>query len=146
MPLNQGVIDLIEFRAPRGCLVNPGVSRAVLCFHGRSGRSYQRDHAVALSKLLPGRVTAGRYATGNNLTAGGYDPARREDFRLVHLQSGGCGARATKDGNSAEWHLMANCKNESMEVWEQRYPVTISNDTNSSRTPAAPENGAAASV
>ena len=35
---------------------------------------------LALSKLLPERVTAGSYATGNNLTAGGYDPERQEDF------------------------------------------------------------------
>src|SRR5437870_8635711 len=78
---------------------------------------------LVLSKLLPDRVMASSYATGNNLTGWGVDPKSREEFLWYIFESGGCGARASKDGNSAEWHLMANCKNESMEVWEQRYPV-----------------------
>jgi N-methylhydantoinase B/oxoprolinase/acetone carboxylase alpha subunit len=122
-PLNQGVIDLIEFRAPRGCLVNPVYPAPCFASTADPGDRISEIMQLALSKLLPERVTAGSYATGNNLTAGGYDPERQEDFVWYIFESGGCGARATKDGNSAEWHLMANCKNESMEVWEQRYPV-----------------------
>jgi N-methylhydantoinase B/oxoprolinase/acetone carboxylase alpha subunit len=123
VPLNQGVIDLIEFRAPRGCLVNPVYPAPCFASTADPGDRISEIMQLALSKLLPERVTAGCYATGNNLTAGGYDPAHHEDFVWYIFESGGCGARATKDGNSAEWHLMANCKNESMEVWEQRYPV-----------------------
>jgi len=123
VPLNQGVIDLIDFRAPRGCLVNPIYPAPCFASTADPGDRISEIMQLALGKLLPGRVTAGCYATGNNLTAGGYDPVRHEDFVWYIFESGGCGARATKDGNSAEWHLMANCKNESMEVWEQRYPV-----------------------
>ena len=122
-PLNQGVIDLIEFRAPRGCLVNPVYPAPCFASTADPGDRISEIMQLALSKLLPDRVTAGSYATGNNLTAGGFDPHRHEDFVWYIFESGGCGARATKDGNSAEWHLMANCKNESMEVWERRYPV-----------------------
>jgi N-methylhydantoinase B len=123
VPLNQGVIDLIEFRAPRGCLVNPVYPAPCFASTADPGDRISEIMQLTLSKLLPERVTAGSYATGNNLTAGGYDPGHNEDFVWYVFESGGCGARATKDGNSAEWHLMANCKNESMEVWEQRYPV-----------------------
>lgn len=123
VPLNQGVIDLIEFRAPRGSLVNPVYPAPCFASTADPGDRISEIMQLALGKLLPDRVTAGCYATGNNLTAGGYDPARHEDFIWYIFESGGCGARATKDGNSAEWHLMANCKNESMEVWEQRYPL-----------------------
>ena len=31
--------------------------------------------------------------------------------------------RYRADGNSAEWHPTANCKNESIEQWEHQYPV-----------------------
>jgi N-methylhydantoinase B/oxoprolinase/acetone carboxylase alpha subunit len=123
VPLNQGVIDLIDFRAPRGCLVNPVYPAPCFASTADPGDRISEIMQLALSKLLPDRVTAGCYATGNNLTAGGYDPIHQEDFVWYIFESGGCGARATKDGNSAEWHLMANCKNESMELWEQRYPV-----------------------
>jgi N-methylhydantoinase B/oxoprolinase/acetone carboxylase alpha subunit len=123
VPLNQGVIDLIEYRAPSGSLVNPVYPAPCFASTADPGDRVSEIMQLALSKLLPERVTAGSYATGNNLTAGGYDAEQGGDFVWYIFESGGCGARATKDGNSAEWHLMANCKNESMEVWEQRYPV-----------------------
>jgi N-methylhydantoinase B/oxoprolinase/acetone carboxylase alpha subunit len=123
VPLNQGVIDLIEFRAPRGCLVNPVYPAPCFASTADPGDRISEIMQLTISKLLPERVTAGSYATGNNLTGGGFDPKIHEDFVWYVYESGGCGARATKDGNSAEWHIMANCKNESMEVWEQRYPL-----------------------
>jgi N-methylhydantoinase B len=122
-PLNQGVIDLIEFRAPRGCLVNPIYPAPCFASTADPGDRISETMQLAISKLLPERVTAGSYATGNNLTGGGTNPQNGQDFIWYIYESGGCGARATKDGNSAEWHIMANCKNESMEVWEQRYPL-----------------------
>ena len=122
-PLNQGVIDLIEFRAPRGCLVNPVYPAPCFASTADPGDRISETMQLAISKLLPERVTAGSYATGNNLTGGGTNPQNGQDFIWYIYELGGCGARATKDGNSAEWHIMANCKNESMEVWEQRYPL-----------------------
>jgi len=123
VPLNQGVIDLIEFRAPKGCLVNPVYPAPCFVCTADPGDRVSEVMQLALGKLLPDRVMASSYATGNNLTAGGYDPESKEEFVWYIYESGGCGARATKDGNSGEWHIMSNCKNESMEVWEQRYPL-----------------------
>jgi N-methylhydantoinase B len=123
VPINQGVLDLIEYRAPLGTLVNPVYPAPVFVSTADPADRVSEIMQLALSKMLPLRVTAGSYATGNNLTAGGFDPASGREFGWYIYESGGCGARATKDGNSAEWHLMSNCKNESMEVWEQRYPV-----------------------
>ena len=123
IPLNQGVIDLIDWRAPLGSLVNPVYPAPCFASTADPGDRISEIMLLALSKLLPERVTAGCYATGNNLTAGGCDPETGEDFVWYVFELGGCGARATKDGNSAEWHMMSNCKNELMEVWEQRYPV-----------------------
>jgi N-methylhydantoinase B/oxoprolinase/acetone carboxylase alpha subunit len=76
----------------------------------------------ALIQLAPERVAAGSYSTGQNATGGGRLPDGRE-FLWYSYQSGGCGAWHGGDGNAAEWHLMANSKNESMEAWEARYPV-----------------------
>jgi N-methylhydantoinase B len=123
VPLNQGLLDLIDFRAPEGTVVNPVYPAPCFCCTADPTNRVSEIMQLALRQLLPERVMASSYATGNNLTAWGYDPESREEFLWYIFESGGCGARATKDGNSAEWHLMANCKNESMEVWEQRYPV-----------------------
>jgi N-methylhydantoinase B/oxoprolinase/acetone carboxylase alpha subunit len=123
VPMNQGLIDLIEYRAPRGCLVNPVYPAPCYASTADPGDRIAEIMLRALSQVLPERVTAGSYATGNNLTGWGFYPDNQEEFLWYIFESGGVGARATKDGYSAEWHLMSNCKNESMEIWEQRYPV-----------------------
>ena len=123
IPLNQGLLDLIEIDTPEGTLVNPVYPAPCFTATADPADRVSEVMQLVLSKLLPDRVMASSYATGNNLTGWGVDPKSREEFLWYIFESGGCGARASKDGNSAEWHLMANCKNESMEVWEQRYPV-----------------------
>jgi N-methylhydantoinase B/oxoprolinase/acetone carboxylase alpha subunit len=122
IPLNSGVIDLIEVIAEAGSLVNP--QHPAPTFGATADPSDRVAEAVlrALAKLAPERVPAGSYFTGNNVTGGGLDGEGRQ-FLWYSYQSGGCGPRCGADGNSAEWHLMANSKNESMEVWETRYPV-----------------------
>ena len=122
IPLNSGVIELIEVVAPAGSLVNP--TSPAPTFGATADPSDRVSEALllALAQLAPARVPAGSYSTGNNCTGGGL----REDgsqFLWYAYMAGGCGARPWADGNSAEWHLMANSRNESMEVWERRYPV-----------------------
>jgi N-methylhydantoinase B len=122
IPLNAGVVELIHVTAPRGSLVNP-VSPAP-AFGATADPSDRVSEALlrALAELAPERAPAGSYSTGNNVTGGGLRPDGSQ-FLWYSYQAGGCGARPWADGNSAEWHLMANSRNESMEVWETRYPV-----------------------
>jgi N-methylhydantoinase B len=122
IPLNNGVTDLIKVTAEPGTLVNP--QHPAPTFGATADPCDRVAETVlrALAQLAPGRVPAGSYCTGNNVTGGGLDDQGRQ-FLWYSYQSGGCGARHGADGNSAEWHLMANSKNESMELWETRYPV-----------------------
>jgi N-methylhydantoinase B len=122
IPLNQGVLDSIEITAPEGCLVNPVFPAPTFGATADPADRVIETVLRALGRLVPDRVLAGSYSTGNNVTGGGVGADGRP-FLWYSYQSGGCGARPAKDGNSAEWHLMANSKNESMEVWESRYPV-----------------------
>ena len=122
VPLNHGVLECIKVHAPLGSLVNPVFPAPVFSTTADPADRVNETMLEALAKLAPDRVPAGSYATGNNVTGGGLD-AQGRPFLWYSYQSGGCGARPDKDGNSAEWHLMSNCKNESMEVWEARYPV-----------------------
>ena len=122
VPLNHGVLECIKINAPLGSLVNPVFPAPVFGTTADPSDRINETMLEALAKLAADRVPAGSYATGNNVTGGGLDGEGRP-FLWYSYQSGGCGARPDKDGNSAEWHLMGNCKNESMEVWEARYPV-----------------------
>ncbi len=122
VPLNAGVTALIDVIAPRGSMVNPVYPAP--CF-GTTADPADRTMETALralGELAPDRIIAGSYSSGQNVTAGSVDAAGNE-VSWYSYQSGGTGAWLGGDGNNAEWHLMANSKNESMEVWETRYPV-----------------------
>ena len=121
-PLNAAVIDRIDVVAPAGTLVNPVFPAPTFGATADPGDRVAETVLLALVQLAPNRVPAGSYSTGNNVTGGGVLPDG-QPFLWYTYQSGGCGARHGADGNSGEWHLMANSKNESMELWESRYPV-----------------------
>ena len=122
IPLNRGVTDLIEVIAPPGTLVNPVYPAPTFGATADGSARVSETMLRALAELAPRRVPAGSYSTGNNVTGGGLE-ASGEQFLWYSFQGGGCGAGFERDGNSAEWHLMGNSKNESMELWETRYPV-----------------------
>ena len=122
IPLSSGVLDAIDVVAPLSTLVNPSFPAPTFGATADPADRVAETVLRALALLVPERVPAGSYSTGNNVTGGGL--ADDDDqFLWYSYQSGGCGARHGGDGNSAEWHLMANSKNESMELWEARYPV-----------------------
>ncbi len=122
LPLNAGLTELIEVRAPLGCMVNPVYPAPTFGTTADPADRAMETVMRALATLLPDRAVAGSYSTGQNATGGGRD-AEGGEFLWYSYQAGGCGAWPGGDGNSAMWHLMANSKNESCEAWEARYPV-----------------------
>lgn len=123
IPLNSGYIEAIEVTAPTGSIVNPEYPAPVFATTADPINKVYEAVLKAMAAWLPERVTAGSYCTMNNCTASGDDTERGGEFVWYHFGPGGCGARATKDGTDAECHAMSNCKTESMELWEARYPV-----------------------
>ncbi|HEY1688269.1 MAG TPA: hydantoinase B/oxoprolinase family protein [Solirubrobacteraceae bacterium] len=123
IPINAGSLEAVEIKAPLGSLVNP--TYPAPCFAGladTTARSYETIFK-ALADAVPERVAAGSYASGTCTTGWGF--VGGNEFVWYAFGPGGCGARAWGDGNSAEWNAMGSCKNESAEVWENRYPVRV---------------------
>lgn len=122
IPISAGCLDLIDVRIPKGSLLWPGSDVPMYAATADPCNRAAETVMRAFADLSPESAIAGTYATGNNTVGSGHD-ATGERFLWYIFESGGCGARSFADGNSAEWHLMSNCRNESMEVWEHRYPV-----------------------
>lgn len=122
-PLNQGVFDCVEIVAPAGTLVNPAYPAPL--FGGNCDTAAMIFETVvrAFAAVTPERVIGGHIAGGMNTTAWGQDPANRDEFSWYLFIEGGWGARATKDGNSATFHAMGNCKSQPIEIWESRNPA-----------------------
>ena len=122
VPMNSGVLDLIEVQAPEGCMLRPVYPAPVFSW---ADGCIKTSEAVlkALAQMAPDRVAAGTFGTGNNVTGSGADSGDGDEFLWYVFEPGGCGARLTKDGNNVDREVVGNAKNESMEVWEARYPV-----------------------
>ncbi|MBK5281611.1 MAG: hydantoinase B/oxoprolinase family protein [Nitrospiraceae bacterium] len=120
--MNSGVLDLIQVRTRPGTIVHPVYPAPTFAWADTCIKTCEVV-LRALHALVPGRIPAGSMGTGNNLTGAGNDPRTNEEFLMYLFEPGGAGARALKDGNNVDWPIIANAKNESMEVWESRYPV-----------------------
>jgi N-methylhydantoinase B len=122
VPLNSGFLEYVEVVTKPGTIAH-AVFPAPVFFGPADPVAKTFDVVIrALAQVIPATVIAGSYQTGNNITGSGI-LADGKPFQWFLFGPGGIGARATKDGLSGEWHAMANCRNESVEIWEHRYPI-----------------------
>ncbi|HKP17918.1 MAG TPA: hydantoinase B/oxoprolinase family protein [Gaiellaceae bacterium] len=124
MPINSGCLDAVEIVAPLGSIVNAVYPAPVFAGLADTTDRIYESVFLALADVVPERVTAGTYSSGNCTTGSGFTEAG-DEFVWYSFGPGGCGARSWADGNSGEWHAMASCKNESAEIWENRYPLRV---------------------
>ena len=123
VPMNSGLIEAIEVKAPLASMVNPVYPAPVFATTSDPINRVYEAVLKAIAQWLPERVMAGSYATMNDCTASGEDPETGEEFIWYHFGPGGIGARATKDGRDVDTDALDNTKAESMELWETRFPV-----------------------
>ncbi len=122
VPLNSGFLEYVEVITKPGTIAH-AVFPAPVFFGPADPIAKTFDVVIrALAEVIPTRVIAGSYQTGNNITGSG-SLVSGKAFQWFLFGPGGVGARETRDGLSGEWHAMANCRNESAEIWEHRYPV-----------------------
>lgn len=122
IPYNSGILDLIEIHAPEGTVVNPRHPAPVCCAPADPANRICETVMRCWTDVVPDRAVAGSYSSGLNAPGWGTRPDGTE-FMWYIFGPGGCGARRHSDGLTAQWHIMAMCNNESLEVWEARYPV-----------------------
>ncbi|MGH2507705.1 MAG: hydantoinase B/oxoprolinase family protein, partial [Ktedonobacteraceae bacterium] len=79
----------------------------------------------ALASLAPERVPAASQGTMNNLTFGGYDEQRDQNFAYYETLGGGMGARPGADGLSGVHVHMSNTRNTPIEALEMSMPIRV---------------------
>lgn len=113
IPLNEGVLDLVDMRLPPRCLLTPPAGAAVA---GGNVETSQRLVDLLFAAL---GVRAASQGTMNNLTLGG------NGWSLYETLGGGQGASATADGRSANQVHMTNTRATDPEVAELRLPIRV---------------------
>jgi len=120
---NSGCYRPIHIIAPPGTIVNvqhpaPDV--------GGNSETHPRIVDVifgAMSKVLPDRVSACSGSTGANLGYGGIYPGTREMYSNGIFEGMGWGGTSSHDGLDGTNNYNGNCRNNSVEVLETRYPI-----------------------
>src|SRR5262249_35862700 len=100
VPACSGLLDPIEVRAPRGCLLNAEPPSAVAAGNVETSQRIVDVVLRALAKALPMRIPAASSGTMNNLSFGGRRPDSGDRFAYYETIAGGMGARPTSDGLS----------------------------------------------
>jgi N-methylhydantoinase B len=125
LPVNAGIFDHIEVRAPLGAIVNPKWPAPVYGCTFEMAKRVPETILMAFGKAIPERVAAGSHASGNNLAGRFIDPATGEESAWYNYYEGGQGATAGGPGNDAVYFWGETSHNQPIEVWEHKYPVLV---------------------
>ena len=125
IPYTAGVIRPIEVIAPRRSVVNAEPPAAMAAGNVETSQRITDVVLGALAQAAPDLIPAASSGTMNNLTFGGWNPARQDSFAYYETIAGGMGASAISDGPSATHTHMTNSWNTPVEAFEHQYPLRI---------------------
>jgi len=124
IPRNIGAYRPIKIIAPPGTVVNVTHPAPEV---GGNTETHPRIWEIllgAFSKAIPEKVAASDGGTCCNFLFGGIHPDTNQYYANYHIEGGGWGGRATKDGNHTIIVPNGNCRNTPVEIFETRYPLT----------------------
>ena len=122
VPQNDGIFRVVSVRAPEGTIYNPRFPRACSSRFPAINRIPDQVN-LALSGVVPGKITAGNSAALQAVAYSGFDPQAGEYWIYVEIAEGSYGGRHGKDGIDAIDNLMSNTRNNPIEEIEMRLPM-----------------------
>jgi len=124
-PVNAGIFDLIEIRAPKGTIINATWPAPVYGCTFEMAKRVPETILKAFADRVPEHVAAGSFGSGNNLSARFLDQATGMESVWYNYYEGGQGATAFGDGNDGVYFWAETSLNQPIEVWEHKYPVLV---------------------
>ena len=125
IPANSGCMAPIGVMAPAGTVVNARPPAAVAGGNVETSQRIVDTLLGALAQASPARVPAASQGTMNNVTIGGWDPARGRPFTYYETIGGGMGAGPAAPGADAIHCHMTNTLNTPVEALEYAYPFRV---------------------
>lgn len=122
IPANSGVYEPIAITAPEGTVVNAQPPAPVV---GRNAITHTIVNALlmALSKVVPERITAAYYGMSNVHILSGDGTGDQPGWILFDIEVGGGGGRPDKDGVDCYSQGIHNLANTPIEMIEMTYPL-----------------------
>ena len=125
VPFTSGLLRPIRVIAPEGTVVNALAPAAMAAGNVETSQRITDTLLGAMAKAAPDRIPAASSGTMNNLSFGGFDPARRKPFAYYETIAGGMGASPAGPGRNAVHTHMTNSWNTPIEAFEHLYPLRI---------------------
>jgi N-methylhydantoinase B len=125
VPFTAGILRPVRVIAPQGTVVNALAPAAMAAGNVEMSQRITDVVLGALAKAAPDLIPAASSGTMNNLSFGGWDPARKSPFAYYETIAGGMGASASSDGYSATQTHMTNTLNTPVEAFEHQFPVRV---------------------
>jgi len=125
VPYTAGLMRPIRVIAPERSVVNARPPAAMAAGNVETSQRITDVLLGALAKAAPNRIPAASSGTMNNLTMGGWDARRRQNFAYYETIAGGMGASRVAPGLSAVHTHMTNSWNTPIEAFERQYPMRI---------------------
>ena len=122
VPQNDGIFRPVTVIAPKGTIYNPRFPRA--CFSRFCQIQRVIDNTIlALSEVIPDRVTAGNSAAIHFCAYSGFDERARQYWIYLEVNEGASGGRFGKDAMDSVDNLMVNTRNNPIEELDTRFPI-----------------------
>ena len=125
IPVNDGIFELVEVRAPEKSITNASWPAPVFGCTFEIAKRIPETILKAFAAAIPTQVAAASFGSGNNLSARFVDPRTGQESLWYVFYEGGQGATAGGDGNDAVYFWGGTALNQPVEVWEHRYPVLV---------------------
>jgi N-methylhydantoinase B len=125
IPANAGIFEQVEIIAPLGTIVNARPPAPDLAATFELSKRVPETILKAFAEIVPGRVCAGGFSSGNNIAARFTDPNTGEESLWYNFYEGGQGATASHDGNNGLYFWADSTLNQPIEIWEHKYPVLV---------------------
>ena len=122
VPQNDGIFRPVTVIAPKGTIYNPRFPRA--CFARFCQIQRVIDNTIlALSEVIPDRVTAGNSAAIHFCSYSGFDESAGQYWIYLEVNEGASGGRSGKDAMDSVDNLMVNTRNNPIEELDTRFPI-----------------------
>ncbi|WP_226575616.1 hydantoinase B/oxoprolinase family protein [Acuticoccus sediminis] len=123
LPMNAGCFRPLKVVGADGTFLKAQHPRPVAGCAAETSQRIVESVCLALSTAIPDKLFAAGAGSSGNLSLGGYDPVKGENYIMYTFSGGGYGGWWAGDGLTNGCSSIGISKNQPVEVLEQRYPL-----------------------
>ena len=123
LPMNAGCFRPLKIVGTEGTFLRAELPRPVAGCAAETSQRIVEAVCLTLAEAIPDKLFAAGAGSSGNLSLGGYDPLKGENYIMYTFSGGGYGGWWAGDGLTNGCSTIGISKNQPVEILEQRYPL-----------------------